>query len=1065
MPRKACLTENEIFEVVKDTDCFTDSGDLKSRSDPVWADICRSLKDKIKIINLYLYVKQNRNNIRSRLEDYKGIATVQDTEHSLSFRSCNTSNTSNTKQDESIESIHSDNKPVCVKNDKECSTILYSITIDAETWQRIAPKTVVYKEHGRYGSRRKYSILQRGWTDVISKLCWSKTKIPCVYTFKRAKVYDSANGAYITIFGRCKDCSAYFSAHSIKKPEVGNDVKLFVKTVDTRGVPHEKKRALKGTERAVVQKDLLHKKAIVWRREMTKEMEYGDPESSHLYTTDVLRKARQEGKDKELGVHKVQNVNESISHLKYDVQYAGVIREIGLDKFYCMYWSPLQIDIYKDIVKSNSPISIDATGSLVQKIVRKNQRSGAIFLYQAVAPGISGIVPLFQMLSEKHNANIIQYWMSEWLRCGGKIPHEVITDFSFALLNAVARAFNSCSLAQYIKTCVKYLNHEGVAMPICRIRLDIAHIIKMITKWQCFRGKAPRIKDFYLRCVGFLTTVESKDEFEDILHSILIVALSECDDKDTECANRQEFLLKIIRNFTMEEKEKDEESDSNDNHPLNEIDAAIENDNLSHFNKLYDSAKDFAAKTHSGERPNAYYCPDFVTPFMRFATYYVLWTNVMVQKTETKYLVASSARSEAYFNDIKNITLSDESKSIRADKFIIKHVRSIDSICKIERAALDNRAYMKKNDCMETDELKQNIHQIIDEADTINLEPYSDAEENWRGLNPRKKLKEEATTADIPRKRGKYLTACPDITFIHNRPLRKKKGACIQNGSLLPPIKIGTTKLQALSTCPFDSLMELLTTGYVDSVVYKQTVDEKYKDLIFFQIMLNYATNGVSNAFYFERLSYLLTLFDADKSILDCACNISTFIGKALIEAPSIREKNTCARCNYEEIKNIPIAEINTKPILTYGLHNGLQKSMDMFLHKEILCKNCGNKIFCEINPEAHLLIDVEHAYHSTLLAQMEYSNSPKDVPLTEVPTHLYIKKDKYQLIGLITYNGSAKQQALGHYITYCHRLTDAGLWEQYDDLKNKYMSLQPTTATHTHVIPNVIAYIKLDTQ
>lgn len=238
MPRKACVTENEIFEAVKDTDCFTDSGDLKSRSDPIWADVCRSLKDKIKIINLYLYVRQNRNDIRSRLEDYKGIATVQDTEHSLSFRS---SNTSNTKQDESIESIHNDNEPVCVKNGKDCSTILYSITIDAETWQRIGPKTVVYKEHGRYDSRRKYSILQRGWTDVISKLCWSKTKIPCVYTFKRAKVYDSANGAYITIFGRCKDCSASFSAHSIKKPEVGNDVKLFVKTVDTRGVPHEKK--------------------------------------------------------------------------------------------------------------------------------------------------------------------------------------------------------------------------------------------------------------------------------------------------------------------------------------------------------------------------------------------------------------------------------------------------------------------------------------------------------------------------------------------------------------------------------------------------------------------------------------------------------------------------------------------------------------------------------------------------------------------------------------------------------------------------------------------------------
>jgi len=71
---------------------------------------------------------------------------------------------------------------------------------------------------------------------VISKLCWSKTKISCVYIFKRAKIYDSVKGVYITIFGRCRDCYATCSAHSTEKPEIGNALKLFVKTVDTRRV-------------------------------------------------------------------------------------------------------------------------------------------------------------------------------------------------------------------------------------------------------------------------------------------------------------------------------------------------------------------------------------------------------------------------------------------------------------------------------------------------------------------------------------------------------------------------------------------------------------------------------------------------------------------------------------------------------------------------------------------------------------------------------------------------------------------------------------------------------------
>lgn len=161
---------------------------------------------------------------------------------------------------------------------------------------------------------------------------------------------------------------------------------------------------------------------------------------------------------------------------------------------------------------------------------------------------------------------------------------------------------------------------------------------------------------------------------------------------------------------------------------------------------------------------------------MRFATYYVLWINVMLQKTEVKYsFVASAARLEAYFNDIKNITFSDEGKSIRADKFVIKHVRFIDSICKIERAAPDNRVNTQKDNSVKTNKLKLNIHQVIDdETGTSNVELYSDIEENWRGLNPPKKIKDNVTI-DIIRKKRKYLTACPDITFIHNRPLRKKR--------------------------------------------------------------------------------------------------------------------------------------------------------------------------------------------------------------------------------------------------------------------------------------------------
>jgi len=57
---------------------------------------------------------------------------------------------------------HTDDEQVQIKTDYKCSSILYDIIIDTEMWQRICPKSVIYKEHGRYNSTRQYSTLQRG---------------------------------------------------------------------------------------------------------------------------------------------------------------------------------------------------------------------------------------------------------------------------------------------------------------------------------------------------------------------------------------------------------------------------------------------------------------------------------------------------------------------------------------------------------------------------------------------------------------------------------------------------------------------------------------------------------------------------------------------------------------------------------------------------------------------------------------------------------------------------------------------------------------------------------------
>lgn len=170
---------------------------------------------------------------------YKGISNAQKADSSTSPDIINI-----TGHSENEESIHSDNEIItCIKAGHKYSSILYDITIDAETQQCIGPKSVIYKKRGRYNGIRKYSALQPGWTDVISKLCWAKTKIPCVYTFKRAQVYESERNAYITIFGKCKECDAPFRAHSFKKHK-GRKQSSVICEDDIRGMSHEKKKRI-----------------------------------------------------------------------------------------------------------------------------------------------------------------------------------------------------------------------------------------------------------------------------------------------------------------------------------------------------------------------------------------------------------------------------------------------------------------------------------------------------------------------------------------------------------------------------------------------------------------------------------------------------------------------------------------------------------------------------------------------------------------------------------------------------------------------------------------------------
>lgn len=135
------------------------------------------------------------------------------------------------------------------------------------------------------------------------------------------------------------------------------------------------------------------------------------------------------------------------------------------------------------------------------------------------------LAPVFNMLSEIHNANFITFWLKEFLRLGGGIPNEYCVDMSLALLNAGVNAFTIYSNLNDYMNALFALNFDNTkSVPTCFIRIDIAHLMKNVAMSKHFSNDRPKIRETYLRCIGLLLKETNIDEVRNIIFSVLVMA-------------------------------------------------------------------------------------------------------------------------------------------------------------------------------------------------------------------------------------------------------------------------------------------------------------------------------------------------------------------------------------------------------------------------------------------------------------------------------------------------------------------------------------------------------------
>ncbi|KAM0735241.1 120.7 kDa protein in NOF-FB transposable element [Formica fusca] len=217
---------------------------------------------------------------------------------------------------------------------------------------------------------------------------------------------------------------------------------------------------------------------------------------------------------------------------------------------------------------------------------------------------------------------------------------------------------------------------------MCIIRVDIAHLIKLVCRWPCFTHAPATVKDFFVRCIGVLSKCTTINNFANLCTDVLTVSFSNLEDIENNnnlCFSAQLRLLKIIKTDT-------EIYNATESDLLITFTDSEDDTNMSRYSEIdifLQNIEKESKKGDSGTRPNPYYCPDFGKRLVKLCKYFLLWTAVL--STTDKNLVATSARSEEYFREVKDLIFNGN-KSNRIDKFVILHLRSLAGTMKLLNA-------------------------------------------------------------------------------------------------------------------------------------------------------------------------------------------------------------------------------------------------------------------------------------------------------------------------------------------------------------------------------------------
>lgn len=134
-------------------------------------------------------------------------------------------------------------------------------------------------------------------------------------------------------------------------------------------------------------------------------------------------------------------------------------------------------------------------------------------------------------------------------------PKHTVCDQSLALLSAIVQSFTQySSLHDYLTVCAELLKEDIAVdshwLPRCFVRVDVAHFIKLASKWVPLKNITRLAKEMVLRTVGLLIKSQSLVEMRLLLLSLFVLFINETNGTDKK--NGEETPCERYKNILTE---------------------------------------------------------------------------------------------------------------------------------------------------------------------------------------------------------------------------------------------------------------------------------------------------------------------------------------------------------------------------------------------------------------------------------------------------------------------------------------------------------------------------------